>query len=50
MIAYIDHHREVFGVEPIRSVLQVAPSTYYESKRRPPCRRRLVDEALKALY
>ncbi len=47
LIAYIDGHREVFGVEPICSALQVAPSTYYEVKRRPPCRRRLVDEALK---
>jgi putative transposase len=35
MIAYIDVHRERFGVEPICRVLQVAPSTYWSAKRRP---------------
>jgi putative transposase len=29
MIAFIDDHREVYGVEPICKVLPVAPSTYY---------------------
>ena len=29
MIAFIDEHRSVFGVEPISRLLQVAPSTYY---------------------
>lgn len=29
MIAFIDKHREVFGVEPICRVLPIAPSTYY---------------------
>ena len=47
MISFIDQHRQLFGVEPICSALQVAPSTYYEAKRRPPCRRRVVDGALK---
>jgi len=48
VIAYIDAHREVFGgVEPICAALQVAPSTYYGAKSRPPCRRRVLDEALK---
>jgi putative transposase len=28
MIAFIDEHREVFGVEPICRVLPIAPSTY----------------------
>ncbi len=28
MKAYIDQHREVYGVEPICKVLQVAPSAY----------------------
>ncbi len=35
------------GVEPICAALQVAPSTYYGAKSRPPCRRRVLDEALK---
>ena len=29
MIALIDEHREVYGVEPICRVLPIAPSTYY---------------------
>ena len=29
MIAFIKEHREVCGVEPIWSVLQIAPSTFY---------------------
>ena len=29
MIAFIDEHRSVFGVEPICRLLQIAPSTYY---------------------
>jgi len=29
MIAFIDDHREVHGVEPICEVLPIAPSTYY---------------------
>ena len=47
MTRYIDAHRERFGVEPICEVLQVAPSTYYSAKKRPPCRRRISDERLK---
>jgi len=30
MKAFIDAHRDVFGVEPICNVLPIAPSTYYE--------------------
>jgi hypothetical protein len=30
MIAFIEEHRVVFGVEPIFKVLPVAPTTYYE--------------------
>ncbi|RJS91687.1 IS3 family transposase [Salinisphaera sp. Q1T1-3] len=33
MIDFIDHHRDVYGVEPICSVLPIAPSTYHEAKR-----------------
>ena len=29
MIAFIDEHREAYGVEPICRVLPIAPSTYY---------------------
>jgi len=34
MTAFIDEHREVYGVEPICRVLPIAPSTYYEYKAR----------------
>ncbi|WP_442800378.1 IS3 family transposase [Sphingomonas sp. STIS6.2] len=30
MIAFIDDHRDAYGVEPICRVLPIAPSTYYE--------------------
>ena len=46
MIAYIDAHRERFGVEPICEQLPIAPSTYYASKTRPPSARAKRDEAL----
>ena len=38
MIAFIDDHRAVHGVEPICKVLPIAPSTYYDhaSKRADP--------------
>jgi transposase InsO family protein len=32
MVAFIDHHREAYGVEPICSVLPIAPSTYFRQK------------------
>lgn len=40
MIAFIDDHREAYGVEPICRVLQIAPSTYHEhvARRREPSR------------
>jgi transposase InsO family protein len=34
MIAFIDDYRNAYGVEPICSVLPIAPSTYYEHKAR----------------
>ena len=46
-MAYIDSHRERFGVEPILHALEVAPSTYYCAKSRPPSKRSLSDAALK---
>jgi hypothetical protein len=41
MIAFIDAHREVYGVEPICRVLPIAPSTYHEhtARWRDPARR-----------
>jgi putative transposase len=40
MIAFIDDHREVHGVEPICKVLPIAPSTYHDhvARRRDPAR------------
>jgi putative transposase len=34
MSRMIDEHREMFGVEPVCRVLQIAPSTYYAVKAR----------------
>src|SRR5690606_37985010 len=34
MVAFIDDHREEYGVEPICKVLPIAPSTYYLHKAR----------------
>jgi putative transposase len=34
MVAFIDDHREAYGVEPICRVLPIAPSTYYAQKAR----------------
>ena len=44
MIAYIDAHKERFGVEPICEQLPIAPSTYYAAKSRPPSARAIRDE------
>jgi len=30
MIAFLDDHRDGYGVEPIGRVLPIGPSTYYE--------------------
>lgn len=46
-MAYIDTHRDRFGVEPILHALEVAPSTYYCTKSRPPSKRSLSDAMLK---
>jgi hypothetical protein len=34
MVAFIDAHRDTYGVEPICAMLPIAPSTYYEPKAR----------------
>jgi putative transposase len=50
-VAYIDEHRERFGVEPICRTLaaagvRIAPSTYYSAKTRPPSARALRDAVM----
>ena len=34
MTEFVDEHRDAYGVEPICAELLIAPSTYYEHKRR----------------
>lgn len=48
-VAYIDGHKDEFGVEPVCSALQVAPSTYYAAKTRPPSARARSDAATATL-
>src|SRR5664280_2858536 len=45
---YIDEQRVTFGVEPICRALEIAPSSYYAAKRRPPSAREIADGALAA--
>jgi putative transposase len=47
MIAFIDCHKDRFGVEPICRLLPIAPSTYYARKQRPPSARAVRDARLK---
>jgi putative transposase len=47
VIAFIDAHRERFGVEPICAALQFAPRTYRAAKARPPSARAMRDAELK---
>ncbi|MBF4460921.1 IS3 family transposase [Pseudoclavibacter sp. VKM Ac-2867] len=44
MVEFIDAHKQEFGVEPICTVLQFAPSTSYAAKRRPASKRSVSDE------
>ncbi len=51
MIAFIDAHRERFGVEPICRVLtehgcKIAPNTYWVARKRPPSKRSCRDAEL----
>ena len=51
MIAFIDAHRDQFGVEPICRVLRehdcgIAPNTYWAAKKRPPSARAVRDAEL----
>jgi len=51
-VAFIDAHRDRvtgglrWGVEPVCHVLEIAPSTYYEAKKRPPSARAVRDAEL----
>jgi len=52
MIAFIDEHRDAYGVEPVCETIEIAPATYYEHKhqQREPERRSVRakrDEALR---
>ena len=46
MIAFIDEHRDEFGVEPICQELPIAPATYYAVKNRAPSARERRDREL----
>jgi len=45
-VAFIDEHRDEFGVEPICNALQMAPSTYYDNKKRPLSARAIRDAVM----
>lgn len=46
MCEFIETHRDEHGVQPICEVLQVAPSTYYAHRSRPPSQRAVRDGEL----
>ncbi len=48
MTTFIDTQRVTFGVEPICQTLEIAPSSYYAARARPPSARSLRDEVLEA--
>ena len=48
MTVFIDEQRARWGVEPICRTLQIAPSSYYAAKVRPPSARAIRDAALSA--
>ncbi|NAZ84497.1 IS3 family transposase, partial [Kineococcus sp. R8] len=45
IVDFIDQNKDDLGVEPVCEQLQIAPSTYYAAKSRPPSARSLSDEA-----
>ena len=45
MVGFIDAHRDAHGVEPICSVLPIAPSNYFEHLAKRADSRRLSDRA-----
>ena len=48
MTRYIDEQRVTFGVEPICRALEIAPSSYYAARSRPPSARAVRDATLSA--
>jgi putative transposase len=46
IVGFIDENRSELGVEPICRDLQVAPSTYYAAKKRPPSARSMRDAVM----
>lgn len=46
MVKFVDENRDEFGVEPICTTLEVAPSTYYDNKKRPLSARALRDAVM----
>jgi len=49
MTAYIDEHSRSFGIEPICRTLEIAPSSYYAARSRPPSARSTREAMLKDL-
>ena len=49
IVEFIDAHRDQHGVEPICEQLQIAPSTYYAHRTRPPSARSVTDAATTAV-
>lgn len=47
MTRYIEGHKDRYGVEPICRTLEIAPSTYYAARTRPPSARQRRDDELK---
>lgn len=47
MTRYIEAHKDRYGVEPICRTLEIAPSTYYAARTRPPSARQRRDDELK---
>jgi putative transposase len=47
MTTFIDEQRVAFGVEPICQTLEIAPSSYYAARARPPSARSIRDAELK---
>ena len=49
ILEFVDANRAEFGVEPVCAALQVAPSTYWSAKRRPPSARAVRDAKMMPL-
>ena len=49
ILEFVDANRARFGVEPVCAALQVAPSTYWSAKRRPPSARAVRDAKMMPL-